>query len=58
MYAFKYNCTLFRTLLNKKKAMPHDIALTVVLWLGTKSLSQIPKLSSFRLVVLLVDDAF
>ncbi len=38
--------------------MPHDIALTVVPRQGTKSLSQIPKLSSFRLVVLLVDDKF
>ena len=38
--------------------MPHDISLTVVLWQGTSPCQEVPKLSSFRLVVLLVDDKF
>ena len=38
--------------------MPHDISLTVVLWQGTSPCHGVPKLSSFWLVVLLVDDKF
>ena len=38
--------------------MSHDISLTVVSWQGASPCQWIPKLSSFWLVVLLVDDKF